>query len=195
MTRSMMRGATAFAASAAVVAGLLLSGCGAGQVTQTEGQQPPISGVNVNSADDMILLRNLAIEYAGIEGYEAGRVRTRPRADHQRVRERHGPAGVASPPTRARSCWRAGRRSRRRRPRRQRPRRHRRRRRRPDLPPDLRRPAAAGRRRRRLGLRLAHGTAEPQRAADQPDDQRRDPGARAGVLDPSLDRSTCRSPA
>ena len=72
MTRSMMRGATAFAASAAVVAGLLLAGCGAGQGTQTEGQQPPISGVNVNSADNMILLRNLAIEYAGIEGYERG---------------------------------------------------------------------------------------------------------------------------
>ena len=72
MTRSMMRGATALAASAAVAAGLLLSGCGAGQVTQTEGQQPPISGVNVDSPDHTVLLRNLAIEYPGPEGYPMG---------------------------------------------------------------------------------------------------------------------------
>lgn len=72
MTRSMMRGATAFAASAAVAAGLLLAGCGAGQVTQTEGQQPSVSGVNVESADKTILMRNLAIAYPGPEGYARG---------------------------------------------------------------------------------------------------------------------------
>jgi hypothetical protein len=68
----MMRGATALAASAAVAAGLLLAGCGAGQVTQTEGQQPPVSGVNVESADKKILMRNLAIAYPGPEGYARG---------------------------------------------------------------------------------------------------------------------------
>jgi copper(I)-binding protein len=68
----MMRGATALAASAAVAAGLLLAGCGAGQVTQTEGQQPPVSGVNVESADKKILMRNLAIAYPGPEGYPRG---------------------------------------------------------------------------------------------------------------------------
>jgi copper(I)-binding protein len=72
VTRSMMRGATALAASAAVAAGLLLAGCGAGQVTQTEGQQPPVSGVNVESADKKILMRNLAIAYPGPEGYPRG---------------------------------------------------------------------------------------------------------------------------
>jgi hypothetical protein len=72
VTRSMMRGAMALAASAAVAAGLLLAGCGAGQVTQTENQQPPINGVNVDSDDHLILLRNLAIEYQGPEGYESG---------------------------------------------------------------------------------------------------------------------------
>jgi copper(I)-binding protein len=72
VTRSMMRGATALAASAAVVAALLLTGCGAGQVTQTEGQQPPVSGVNVESADKKILMRNLAIAYPGPEGYARG---------------------------------------------------------------------------------------------------------------------------
>jgi hypothetical protein len=68
----MMRGATAFAASAAVAAGLLLAGCGSGQDTQTERQRPPVSGVNINSADNTIMLRNLAIEYAGTDGYESG---------------------------------------------------------------------------------------------------------------------------
>ena len=63
MTRSMMRGATALAASAAVAAGLLLAGCGAGQVTQTETQKPPNSGVNVDSPDHKVLLRDLAFEY------------------------------------------------------------------------------------------------------------------------------------
>ena len=72
MTRSLMRGATALAASATVVAGLLLAGCGSGQVTQTEGQHPPISGVNIDSADRTIQLRNLAFEYPGPEGYAQG---------------------------------------------------------------------------------------------------------------------------
>jgi hypothetical protein len=68
----MMRGATALAASAAVAAGLLLAGCGAGQVTQTETQKPPNSGVNVDSPDHKILLRDLAFEYSGPEGYARG---------------------------------------------------------------------------------------------------------------------------
>ena len=72
MTRSMMRGATALSASAAVAAGLLLAGCGAGQVTQTETQQPPISGVNIDSPDHKVLLRNLAVVYTGPDGYPQG---------------------------------------------------------------------------------------------------------------------------
>lgn len=72
VTRSMMRGATALAASAAVAAALLLAGCGSGQVSQTEAQRPPISGIDVNSADGSIFLRNLAIEYPGPEGYAKG---------------------------------------------------------------------------------------------------------------------------
>jgi hypothetical protein len=67
-----MRGAAALAASAAVAAGLFLAGCGAGQVTQTEGQRPPISGVDVNSADGKIFLRNLAFQYPGPEGFRKG---------------------------------------------------------------------------------------------------------------------------
>lgn len=72
MTRSMLRGAAVFAASATVVAGLVLSGCGAGQVTQTENQQPPVSGVNVDSEDGRVQLRNVAFEYSGPAGYESG---------------------------------------------------------------------------------------------------------------------------
>lgn len=72
MTRSMMRGAAVFAASATMVAGLVLSGCGAGQVTQTENQNPPISGVDVSSEDGTVQLRNVALQYSGPEGYETG---------------------------------------------------------------------------------------------------------------------------
>jgi copper(I)-binding protein len=61
-----------FAASAAMAAGLLLSGCGAGQVTQTENQNPPISGVNVDSKDRSIQLRNVAFQYGGTAGYKTG---------------------------------------------------------------------------------------------------------------------------
>lgn len=72
MTRSNMRGAAVFAATAAMAAGLLLSGCGAGQVTQTESQNPPISGVNINSADGKVHLRNVAFQYNGPAGYKSG---------------------------------------------------------------------------------------------------------------------------
>src|SRR5687767_11718132 len=66
-----MRAAVLVAASGALLTGVL-SGCGAGQVTQTENQQPPISGVNADSADGKIGLRDLAVEYAGPKGYAMG---------------------------------------------------------------------------------------------------------------------------
>jgi copper(I)-binding protein len=76
VTRSMLprlrMSAAGFAASAAVAAGLLLSGCGAGQVTQTENQNPPVSGVNVDSEDGKVQLRNVSFEYGSPAGYETG---------------------------------------------------------------------------------------------------------------------------
>jgi hypothetical protein len=72
MPRSKMRSAAVFAAFAAMATGLLLSGCGAGQVTQTENQQPPVSGVNVNSTDGTVQLRNVAFQYGDPSGYDTG---------------------------------------------------------------------------------------------------------------------------
>lgn len=72
MPRLKMRSAAVFVASAAMAAGLLLSGCGAGQVTQTENQNPPVSGVNVDSEDGSIQLRNVAFQYNDPAGYETG---------------------------------------------------------------------------------------------------------------------------
>lgn len=69
MTRSKMRGAAVLAVP---VAALVLAGCGAGQVTQTEGMQPPVSGVNAQSTDGKIILRNVSLEYPGPGGYKTG---------------------------------------------------------------------------------------------------------------------------
>jgi copper(I)-binding protein len=67
----MMRSAPLLAASVALTTGLL-AGCGAGQITQTEQIRPPVSGVNVDSADGTIQLREVAIVYEGYEGYAQG---------------------------------------------------------------------------------------------------------------------------
>ncbi len=71
MTRSIRRRAALLAASAAVAAGLL-SGCGAGQDTQTENQQPTTRGANAQSEDGLIRLRELSIAYRDPKGYPAG---------------------------------------------------------------------------------------------------------------------------
>jgi hypothetical protein len=68
--RSTLRGAVVLAASGALA--VVLSGCGAGQVTQTENQQPPVDGVNAASDDGTILLRNAAFAYPGPDGYRVG---------------------------------------------------------------------------------------------------------------------------
>jgi copper(I)-binding protein len=59
------------AAALGVMMGLL-SGCGAGQITQTEDQQPPVPGVNLDSPDGRISLRDLAVEYRDPKGYPQG---------------------------------------------------------------------------------------------------------------------------
>lgn len=71
MTRFTPRGATLLLASAALTVGLV-SGCSAGQVTQTESQRPAIDGVNADSADGSVGLRDVAFAYPGTRGYPQG---------------------------------------------------------------------------------------------------------------------------
>ncbi|UWP82991.1 hypothetical protein [Dactylosporangium fulvum] len=72
MTRSFRRRTVlgaALLASAALSVGLL-SGCGAGQITGTDTQVPAIPGVNADSADGHLALRDAAVVYA--DEFKAG---------------------------------------------------------------------------------------------------------------------------
>jgi hypothetical protein len=50
----------------------LLSGCGAGQISQTAEQVAPVPGTQVDSKHGLLSLRNVQIQYNGPEGYQAG---------------------------------------------------------------------------------------------------------------------------
>ncbi|GLW33827.1 hypothetical protein [Actinoplanes regularis] len=56
-------------ATAAVIA---LAGCSAGQVAETALLDTPIAGVDAKSADGSVLVRDVQVEYHGIEGYAKG---------------------------------------------------------------------------------------------------------------------------
>ncbi|AGL21355.1 hypothetical protein [Actinoplanes sp. N902-109] len=60
------------ATGVAAVAAFALAGCGAGQVAETAIKKPSVPGVNADNADRSVFIRNLSVEYAGIEGYAAG---------------------------------------------------------------------------------------------------------------------------
>ena len=70
--RSLGTRRAALFAGAATVAALALSGCSAGQVAETAILDTPIAGVNTQSKNGSVLIRNLQVEYPGTEGYEAG---------------------------------------------------------------------------------------------------------------------------
>jgi hypothetical protein len=57
---------------AATATTLLMSGCGAGQIAETAGMAPTISGVNLQTADNSFKIRNLAVSYLNTKGYPAG---------------------------------------------------------------------------------------------------------------------------
>lgn len=57
-------------AAALAAAALALTGCGAGQVTQTADTVPAITGVDVDAGS--LALRDLQVEYAGDGGYPEG---------------------------------------------------------------------------------------------------------------------------
>ncbi len=70
LRRRPLRLAALLAAPVATVA--LLSGCGVGQVNQTDTMVPPVPGTSVDSKNGIVSLRNLLIKYSGPEGYPKG---------------------------------------------------------------------------------------------------------------------------
>ncbi|MFV2087678.1 hypothetical protein [Micromonospora sp. LOL_021] len=70
-TRGHRRVAVLFA-GAAVASGLLLSGCGTGQLAETATKATAINGVNLESPDGAVSVRDLSVPYPGVEGYPAG---------------------------------------------------------------------------------------------------------------------------
>ncbi|RKN47636.1 hypothetical protein [Micromonospora endolithica] len=54
------------------IAGLLLAGCGAGQIAETAEKEPSIQGVNVKTDNGEYAVRGLVLEFPGADGYPAG---------------------------------------------------------------------------------------------------------------------------
>lgn len=59
------------AAGAAMIAVIALAGCSAGQVAETAMLKAPVSGLNTQSPDGNLLIRNLQVVYNSPEGYPA----------------------------------------------------------------------------------------------------------------------------
>jgi hypothetical protein len=70
--RSLGTRRAALVAGAATVTALALGGCSAGQVAETAILDTPIAGVNAEGGKEgKVSVRNLQVEYNGVEGYEA----------------------------------------------------------------------------------------------------------------------------
>ncbi|MEV1155979.1 hypothetical protein AB0J27_11310 [Micromonospora chokoriensis] len=54
------------------VAGVLLTGCGAGQIAETAEKEPSIQGVNLTTDNGEYAIRDLLITFPGASGYQAG---------------------------------------------------------------------------------------------------------------------------
>lgn len=74
MTRSIRgtRRAMLLLAGMGAATTLLVSGCGAGQIAQTASKVPSVPGVNLDSRDGAVSIRNLIVAYGGVKGYPAG---------------------------------------------------------------------------------------------------------------------------
>jgi hypothetical protein len=70
--RSLGTRRVALAAGVATVAVIALAGCSAGQVAETAYLDAPVSGVNTQSTDGGLLIRNLQVTYSSTTGYPAG---------------------------------------------------------------------------------------------------------------------------
>jgi len=62
----------ALVAGVATVAAVALAGCSAGQVAETALKKPSNVGVNANTIDGSVYIRNLSVVYPGPAGYPAG---------------------------------------------------------------------------------------------------------------------------
>ncbi|MEV8509563.1 hypothetical protein AB0368_32700 [Actinoplanes sp. NPDC051475] len=60
------------ATGVATVAAIALAGCSAGQVAETSLKRPSNPGANVGNSKGSVVIRNLSVQYPGIEGYAAG---------------------------------------------------------------------------------------------------------------------------
>ncbi|MCL7459411.1 hypothetical protein AB0I85_03785 [Micromonospora echinofusca] len=74
MTRSIRgsRRAALLLSGMAAATGLLLSGCGAGQVSETANKEPSVQGVNLSAGNGEYAVRGLLVDFPGTEGYQAG---------------------------------------------------------------------------------------------------------------------------
>ncbi|MGN9775930.1 hypothetical protein ACTMS0_09155 [Micromonospora sp. H33] len=74
MTRSIRgsRRAALLLSGVAAATGLLLSGCGAGQVAETANKEPSVQGVNLQTKNGAYAVRGLLVAFPGVEGYKAG---------------------------------------------------------------------------------------------------------------------------
>ena len=74
VTRSIRgsRRAALLLAGMAATTGLLLSGCGTGQVAETANKEPSVQGVNLSAANGDYAVRGLLVDFPGVDGYKAG---------------------------------------------------------------------------------------------------------------------------
>jgi hypothetical protein len=60
------------APAAALLSGVLLSACSAGQISQTDRMVPAVPGTNANSASGVASLRDVQVKYNSPQGYQPG---------------------------------------------------------------------------------------------------------------------------
>jgi hypothetical protein len=70
--RSLGTRRAALATGVATLAAIALAGCSAGQVAETALKNPSVYGVNADSSDSSVYVRNLAVAYKGTSGYASG---------------------------------------------------------------------------------------------------------------------------
>jgi hypothetical protein len=70
--RSLGTRRAAWSTGVAVVAAMALTGCGAGQISETANIVPATDGVNTSNSDSSVSIRNLLVAYPGVKGYPAG---------------------------------------------------------------------------------------------------------------------------